>query len=189
MSTVSSIPEIGSFLIAAPTLTDPNFRRSVVLICEHNDEGSLGLVVNRPLRKTLSDVLPDHFGDRDAFGPLLGGGPVEASRMLALRRTNDEGTGYPIMDGVELVGAMEEALAALTAGTLDLADLRFFLGYAGWGSTQLTAEIEEGSWIVRSGTLALTFDTSPDEIWAKSLRELGGVYAVLADMPEDSGLN
>lgn len=188
MSSIS--PEVGSFLIAAPTLADPNFKRSVVLLCEHNDEGSLGLVVNRPLSRTLTDVMPELFGESDQrFGELFNGGPVETGRMLALCRTDEPGSGYPVIDGLELVGAMEEALSGLAEGIRDAGEFRFFLGYSGWGPGQLENEIEEGSWILRPGTVSLAFETPPAQIWAESLRELGGVHRLIAEMPDDSSIN
>ena len=187
MSSIS--PQVGSFLIAAPTLADPNFRRAVILLCEHNEEGSLGLIVNRPLSRALTDVMPELFPGAPRFGELFNGGPVETRRMLALCRTDGAGSGYPVVDGVELVGAMEEALSGLADGTRTADDYRFFLGYSGWGAGQLESELEESSWIVSPGNLRLTLETPPSQVWAESLRQLGGIHRLLAEMPPDCDLN
>lgn len=181
--------EPGTFLIAGPGLLDANFRRSVVLICDHNDQGALGLVINRPLRSPLSQVFPELLGlDR---GFIYNGGPVETQRMMALRR-GPQGAhelDQRIFDDVHLVVAVDDLIPSVRAHEEAAATFRFFVGYAGWGPGQLEGELKEGAWIVAPARPELVFETAPGRVWVETLRGLGGSYAVLAEIPLDPSLN
>lgn len=179
----------GSFLIAGPGLQDPNFRRSVVLLCDHNDEGSLGLIVNRPLRTALSEVFAELVGE-EQLGNVYSGGPVETQRVMALRRRGQgHESDHEVVEELKLVIAVNELVDELAERSASAHDVRFFVGYSGWGRGQLASELEEGAWITRPATSKLVFDVPPGQIWSQALRELGGYYAVLAEMPLDPDLN
>ncbi len=173
----------GMLLIAAPGLMDPNFRRTVVLLCEHTPEGAVGLVLNRRTEHTVEQVcpqIPEAIGRHD---PIHTGGPVQPDHLLVLHR-NPQLDGKPIVDGVSLVGDAE-VLRKLLAGPIDLEHPQFrcYAGYAGWGEGQLEQEMELGGWILVPGDQRLVFDTPVDEIWSEALRKKGGPFAITAEMP------
>jgi putative transcriptional regulator len=173
------------FLVASPLLVDPNFVRSVVLLCEHDDEGSMGLVVNRPSDASLTEamsVLQPHPGQKLWFG-----GPVQRDIVIVLHRDLDMPGARAIADGMA-VGGDEEALLDLVRGPRHR-DARVCAGYAGWGAGQLAAELESRSWIVCPARARFVFDTDPATTWAEVLRSLGPRFAYLADLPADPRVN
>jgi putative transcriptional regulator len=180
--------EPGTLLISAPMMQDPNFRRSVVLLCEHQPgEGTFGLTLNRALDMTLGDVLDDVA----AYDPTLYlGGPVQRDTLHYLHtRPDDIPGGVPLPGGVHWGGNFETVQALARSGDASPANLRFFLGYAGWGPGQLEAELDEEAWITAPGAPDLLFDTDPDALWRTILRRMGGEYAVLANFPDDPRMN
>lgn len=190
----------GDFLVAGPSLVDPNFRRSVVLMCEHDEEGSMGLIVNRPLQVSLDQIFPEIAADVGELptqpGSVVFGGPVESGRVLAIRDTRSappvpglDDANIAILDGVSLVGEIREAIAAIARNEQRPEHYRLMLGYAGWGPGQLDSELEHGSWIVRPATRRLVFGTEPEKIWPTALRELGGIHRLQAEMPIDPSVN
>ena len=176
----------GILLIASPTLRDPNFARSVVLLCEHDvDEGSMGLVVNRPSEMTLSETL-------NRIGPhprqsLWIGGPVQRDIVLVLHRDAAVRGARSICDGIAL-GGEEDDIVELVRGP-GASQVRVFAGYSGWGAGQLEEEMETGSWITCPARARLIFDQQPDEMWAEVLRSLGPEYARLTRVPLDPRVN
>lgn len=178
----------GTLLISAPMMQDPNFRRTVVLLCEHRQgEGTFGLTLNRELDVQLGDVLEDFV----AYNPSLYlGGPVQRETLHYLHRRSDD-----IPGGVELPGNVtwggnfETVQQLAKGGEASDDDLRFFLGYAGWAPGQLEAELDEEAWITAPNAVDLVFDTDPDALWRTILRRMGGQYAVLANFPDDPRMN
>ena len=173
--------ENGDLLIASPTLTDPNFRRAVVLVCAHDDNGSLGLVINR----VLDVELPEELGAAKAVHY---GGPVGDDGIYALHRHGQsvENAWHVIEDvyfGGDLAGIMD------ASRTLAPNAIRLFSGYAGWSAGQLLAEIAEGAWIVIPGNSKLIFDGNPPELWSTLMRRMGGQYAFMVHLPDDPSLN
>lgn len=166
----------GSLLLAMPTLADPNFSRSVVLLCEHNAEGALGLIVNRPLRLHLGQVL-DQLKLTSAAGDLAGrpvfsGGPVETRRGFVLHDAPGEfADSLQVAEGLG-VTASETVLAALVQGD---GPRRFLvaLGYAGWGPGQLERELAENAWLAAPSSPELVFDTAVDERWRRAAALIG----------------
>ncbi len=179
----------GSFLIASPHLRDPNFRQTVVLICEHGPGGSLGLVVNRRTDQHIMDVLPQATGLHEKAGLVYSGGPVQKDNLLILHRMSGEvPDSQPIFDGVCLGGdlvVLENVSAQDEPGDL----IRVYMGYAGWAPGQLQFELATGSWLVIPADLKLVFARDPLQSWPTILRSLGGTYAVYATMPPDPSLN
>lgn len=177
----------GVLLVAAPALEDPNFRRTVILLCEHGDQGSFGLVLNRPLTLTPGEV----FESLDAVPhPIAYGGPVQPETMHFLHRLGDR-----LPDAVGVVhdigwgGDFERLQALLEANPALAVRTRFFMGYAGWGEGQLGEEIDEGAWILAPAESGLVFPDAAETLWRRVLLALGGEYALLANFPEDPRLN
>jgi putative transcriptional regulator len=181
-------PATGSLLIAAPTMADPNFARSIVLLLDAGESGALGVVLNRPTELDVAAVL-EPWADL-VVGPsvLFQGGPVETDAALAVATVpdGDEPIGWRrVFDSTGLVDldAPVEIMASAVSS------MRIFAGYAGWGAGQLEAEIEEGAWYVVPAEPHDPFLDDPDRLWARVLRRQGGQLAMLATMPVEPGLN
>ncbi len=180
----------GNLLIASPQLQDPNFRRAVVLICDHGEEGSLGLVINRPMKVPLGAVI-ERLREHPTSGLLVHqGGPVEPGKLLGIRRgANPDEKTEPLCGDLHLLIDLEHTLDRIADGVVDGNDYRFFLGYSGWGKGQLDAELTEEAWIISEATEKLAFEVPTTEVWSASLRELGGRYELLSQMPVDPEVN
>jgi putative transcriptional regulator len=176
----------GQLLIAGATLPDPNFARTVVLICEHSEEGALGLVLNRVGELLVAESAPELLELSDEHATIDEGGPVQPDALLVLAEFEDPSiAAVPVVGNVGLMGdgSRIEDLIGLTRRA------RVFAGYAGWGPGQLDAELEEGSWIVADPLTDEVFHEDPDELWSLALERKGGAYALLARMPADPSLN
>lgn len=194
---------VGTMLIASLDLEDPNFHRTVVLIIQHSEEeGTLGLVLNRPLGEKINlysnEELQKLTGTEEAVHDAsveLGemffqGGPVEPGYLFFLHRLNGgvEG-GTEACPGVYLGGDLDAIRAE--AAVVDTNDpvLRFYLGYAGWKEGQLEAEIAIGAWYLTEGRPELIFDPEPDQLWQRALYSLGGKYRALSLIPQNPQVN
>ena len=176
----------GKLLVAAPTLVDPNFRRSVVLICEHTEDGALGLVLNRPTEVEVDDAVPELAELLAGQERLWAGGPVQPQSIVLLAdfETPPEETLMVTGDvGLVLQGAEMDELADRARRA------RAFLGYSGWGPGQLDAELETEDWIVAPAEPDDAFAEDGDALWGRALARMGGEYALLATMPPDPRLN
>jgi putative transcriptional regulator len=194
MDHMGSDPKAGRLLVATPLLGDPNFRRSVVLIVEHEvAEGTLGVVLNRPTKIPVGQVLEQWTELATDPSVLFRGGPVSPNSALALALVpgKDEPLGWRALDGAP-------ALARL--GLLDLdtpprllataiSSLRVYAGYAGWSPGQLQAEIDEGAWYVLTAEPGDVFSADPERLWRRVLRRQDDDLAFLATYPDDPGLN
>ena len=183
---MAAAPGLGCLLVAGPDLLDPNFVRTVVLVIAHDAEGSYGLVLNRPLERTLGEVLPEADPAVSTL-PLFTGGPVQPAVLQFLARAEGPGTGAgrSVLPGVVAGGAMPELVEVATGGR----EVRGYLGYSGWGGGQLEREIAEGSWIVAPARAAHVFEVEAARLWKSVLRELGGRYAWLALEDTEPGSN
>ena len=175
----------GQLLIAGPSLLDPNFRRAVVLVGEHTDEGALGVVLNRASEATVEDAVPELSTLIDDEELVHVGGPVQPSAIVVVADFADpEQAGVLILDSVGFLPAEVDPDAI---GELRRA--RVFAGYAGWGPGQLDEELDEGSWIVAPALPEDVFTGDPEELWSDVLRRKGGPFEVLALMPPDPSAN
>ena len=180
-------PVPGSLLLAEPPMPDPNFKRTVILICEHTMEGSFGLVLNRPANVKLSEVATI---DLPFDATLWHGGPVQPDTLHYLHPYGDAVPGaMPVLNDVYWGGEFDAISDGIASGRLDADRIRFFVGYSGWGSGQLDAEAEDGSWIVMEGTPGVAFAEEDDDLWRQILREMGGEYALLSTFPDDPRMN
>jgi len=179
----------GLFLIAAPSLRDPNFRQTVVLLCEHGPEGALGMVVNRPTAMSISEALPQVPIIEGAGHVLYAGGPVQTNQvMLLYRGSRFPENAHPVFDGVCLGGDMSMVERILTdAGSKE--SFRAYLGYSGWGPGQLESELKIGSWILVPADPKWVFAADPATVWGELLRTLDEAYRPYADMPFDPSSN
>ncbi len=161
-------PVAGTFLVAAATLGDPNFMRSVIYLVEHNDSGSMGLIINRPLEMPLSaiwDGVPAGLAQAQVAAE---GGPVERDRGLLLHCLTDLPGSQRIGDGLAIGGELA-GLASRFADGADRSGPRLFLGHSGWGPGQMEHELEQGSWLVRPGNLDHLLVAPPAELWRRLL--------------------
>jgi putative transcriptional regulator len=175
----------GHLLVASPTLLDPNFRRTVVLITEHTDDGAAGLVLNRPSLVAVEAAVPQLEELVDEDEQVWVGGPVQPEAVLVLGEFLDpddaavplfESLGFPSLD------EPEEIVPATTRR-------RVFAGYAGWGAGQLEDEVANEDWILEPALANDAFTDEPDELWRDVLRRKGGIYELVARMPDDPSLN
>jgi putative transcriptional regulator len=174
----------GQLLVSSPALIDPNFRKTVVLIAHHDEEGAMGLVLSRPSTVTAVDAVPALLGIPGADDPVFVGGPVQPEAFMVLAQFDDiSQAAAPIMDGVGFMPADAEP------EQLAIQRLRLFAGYSGWGSGQLEAELGEDSWIVVDAVADDAFADDPDELWRVVLHRKGGPFSLMENMPFDPGLN
>jgi putative transcriptional regulator len=176
----------GQLLVASPALLDPNFRRTVILVVEHSDEGALGLVLNRVSANEIAEVAAP-LDELIAPGERIHlGGPVETGAVLVVAEFDDpEDAATLVVGDIGLVPSDGdfETLSERTRRA------RVFSGYTGWGPGQLDAELAEESWIVEPADPDDVFSDSADELWSEVLRRKGGPYALVARMPPDPSLN
>ena len=175
----------GKLLVASPALVDPNFARTVILITEHNEEGALGIVLNRPADARVAEVVPELAGVAED-GPVYVGGPVQPQALVVLAEFADpEAAAWIVVADVGFVAA--EAEPELLERAVRRG--RVYAGYSGWGAGQLDAELEIDSWIVEPPLPNELFPDDPQALWHDVLARKGGSYALIARMPDDPSLN
>ena len=175
----------GQLLVAGPVLVDANFRRTVVLVGEHTEEGALGVVLNRASEATVEEAVPELSALADDLGNLHVGGPVQPSAIVVLADFAEPERSSALVLGS--VGFLPAEAEPEELG--ELRQARVFAGYAGWGPGQLEDELEDGSWIVEPALVEDVFTADPDELWSDVLRRKGGPFQVLALMPPDPTAN
>lgn len=181
------IIDAGTLLIAEPFLKDPNFLRTVVLVCEHNEDGDFGLVLNRLYEQTLAELNVDFAGFNI---PLYYGGPVEPNYIHFIHQ-------YPnlIPGGIEIAptifwgGNFETLTQLIKTNCIDLQKIKIFVGYSGWDANQLNEEVEENTWLLANANDALVFNTTITNIWKDGIKLLGSKYEMLINFPIDPQLN
>ncbi|RPD45814.1 YqgE/AlgH family protein [Hymenobacter sediminis] len=182
----------GSLLISQPYLGDPNFERTVVLLCSHSEEeGSFGLVLNRPATLQLGDVLELPGGNvlPAARIPLSIGGPVQPDTLHYLHQVPELPQAESLGQGVYWGGEFTHLLDHLLAGNISPELVRLYVGYSGWTAGQLAEEVRENVWIVHPNAAGKVFTLDTDAFWQSILREKGGRYRVLSNYPTDPRLN
>ena len=180
-------PEKGRLLISEPFLADPNFERTVVLLCEHNEDGSFGFVVNKPSILQLNEVV-EEIKNIDAV--IYVGGPVQQDTLHFIHRHQEITNGTLIRENIHWGGNYESLLFLAETQQVLPSDIRFFLGYSGWGPGQLEKELNEDSWIVCDFVSEeLLFETEPKNVWKKALSDMGGRFSVYANYPINPNMN
>ena len=178
----------GKILISEPYLGDSNFERSVVLLCEHNDSGAFGFMLNKATSLTINSVMENQLSfEQDLFI----GGPVSQDSLFFIIRQekpilNDS---VHIKDDLYWGGDFEQLKKLIEQGEIEQQNCRFFLGYSGWSEDQLEEEIEQHSWIISEISTLEIFENDPDKMWQNVLKSMGGKYKALSNYPIDPRLN
>jgi putative transcriptional regulator len=187
---VPTTPTRGRLLVATPPLVDENFDRTVVFVLEHHDEGTIGVVINRPSDEALEVPLDRWIDLQSAPSSVFTGGPVETSALIALAQTK-----APLTDDGEWLSPIVGPIASadLTADpalvAAEVRGVRIFRGYAGWGPGQLDDEIDAGAWLVLDAEVEDVFSDEPHDLWRSVLRRQPGRLAWLANAPDDLSVN
>ena len=185
---ISTLPKKGHLLIAEPsTLGDVSFNRSVVLLAEHNDEGSIGFILNKPLNYTINDLLPEI----EASFKIYNGGPVEQDNLYFIHNIPEIiPNSIEISNGIYWGGDFETTKHLINTGEINKNNIRFFLGYSGWSVNQLEMEMQENSWIVSENSLKKKLlSKSSNQFWKEKIIEQGGEYVLFSNAPENPMLN
>lgn len=185
MQNKNSIIEKGDLLIAEPFMKDPSFKRTVTLICEHNHEGSLGLILNRPSIFKVTEMIPSF----PAFQSFVNyGGPVGLDRLNFIHSYGDKIEGsFPIVDNLYWNGNFEQLKSLIKAKQILPHNIKFFAGYAGWEAGQLQEEMTDNSWIISKNYKEI-FKMS-EYMWQEVLQKMGGKNKLISTFPEDPILN
>src|SRR5206468_533150 len=174
----------GSLLVAHPNMLDPNFRRTVLFISEHDpSEGALGVIINRPLDRQVADLVTDTPPTGLADVPVFLGGPVGKNQLMFAAFEWKKG------DGVKLSHNVSMAQPSAAPGEKDLVTICAFVGYAGWGAGQLESEVQQNAWLLQKANPSLLKLNRLPNLWFDIMRSLGPWYKMLAAAPDDPSLN
>ena len=182
-----NVAEKGRILISEPFLSDSYFRRSVVYLTEHNEDGSLGFVLNKPLEISISEIVEDFPSSEFSISV---GGPVSNNTVHYIHTL---GPRIPdsvlVEDGIYWGGDFDILKELISAREVKPHELRFFLGYAGWSANQLEGEMQENAWLVGKISPRMVMQGVDSEFWTRTLERYNNKYRAWANFPEDPGLN
>ena len=157
----------GAIIISTALLNGSSFEKTVIVIAEHNEKGSLGFIINQPFARSLNEL--EEFKDSIPV-PLFTGGPVQNDMLYFLHRRADLIDEGQLVDGnVYLYGDFKTAVQLLNTAVLPVTDVKLFIGYCGWDAGELEAELAEGSWLLTNASVDLVFDEDPELLWDKLL--------------------
>jgi len=180
-------PAKGKILLSEPFMLDPNFKRSVVFLCVHDEEGSIGFVLNQKAKLAIPDIFPE-FDYLDIH--LYHGGPVEANTVHFLHKLGDIiPNSELIVDDIYWSGSFEVLKILMAEKKVTPNNIRFFLGYSGWGAGQIEEELKENSWFVTNVQSSDIFNNDPDKLWNNILKEMGEEYRQISNYPENPSWN
>jgi len=185
---ILTLPKKGHLLIAEPsTLGDDSFNRSVVLLAEHNNEGSIGFILNKPLNYTINNLLPEI----EASFKIYNGGPVEQDNLYFIHNIPEIiPNSVEISNEIYWGGDFETTKNLINTGKINKNNIRFFLGYSGWTINQLEMEIQEKAWILSENSLKKKLlSKSSNKFWREKIIEQGGKYVLFSNSPENPMLN
>lgn len=180
-------PKQGRLLIAKPSiLNDFSFKRSTILLTEHSEKSSVGFILNKPTQYVLKDLIPEI----DCEFLVYQGGPVEQENLYFIHRIPDllEGS-IALSNGMFWGGNFEQLKNVLVTNRIKSSEIRFFLGYSGWGSSQLEEELKTESWFVSENDFTNILAVNYELLWKKKLLQKGGEYSLWANAPEDIQMN
>ncbi|HWX20802.1 MAG TPA: YqgE/AlgH family protein [Candidatus Binatia bacterium] len=177
----------GQLLLDSGQLRGSFFQRTVVLICQHDGEGAFGLVLNRATGNHAGETIVADLPETLKACPLFLGGPVQPS-ALSFLHTDAFVPDANVLPNLSL-GHSLDTLIEIGESFSPTRKIKMFAGYAGWSPGQLEDEMKRKAWLTHPASLELVFDTSPEQLWQKILREKGWQYRLLAQMPEDPSLN
>ena len=182
-----NIAEKGRILISEPFLSDHYFRRSIVYLTEHNDEGSLGFVLNKHLEINIGEIVDD-FPESDF--PISVGGPVSNNTVHFIHTLGEAiPESVAVTEGIYWGGDFDHIKNLISLGKIAPHQLRFFLGYAGWSPSQLDDEMKEHAWLVGRIAPRMVMQGVETEFWSNTLARYNNKYRAWANFPEDPGLN
>lgn len=179
-------PQSGRILISEPMLADENFHRSVIYLCSHSPEGSLGFVFNNMIEQELGEFVPELEG---SDFPVYVGGPVDQQSMHIIHRKPKILGGEKVSDDLYLGADIDVLIDAMKNSSLNKSDIKFFLGYSGWGPKQLDQEIAFSSWLVADCTNSFFFEADTSQLWKEAIRNLGDDFKGLLNLPSSPELN
>lgn len=179
----------GQLLVAAPVLVDPSFRRTVVLLLHHDEDGALGVVLNRPLTVQVDTVLPGWAAVLSPPARLFGGGPVGLDGVLGVATIQPGVEPNPAVRGVVGPFGLVDLDADAASAARGTTGVRLFAGHAGWSGGQLEREVASGDWHVLPVRPADAVTPTPGDLWRQVLRRQGGALAIISTFPEDPRLN
>ncbi len=178
----------GQLLIAEPSIIgDLSFNRSVILLADHNEEGSVGFILNKPLEYTINDLIPEI----EASFKIYNGGPVEQDNLYFIHTIPKLiPNSIEISNGIFWGGDFELTKSLINEGKINKEDVRFFLGYTGWSANQLESELQSNSWIITTNNYKSSIlGKSSSQFWKEKIIELGGEYLIWSNAPENPILN
>lgn len=178
----------GKLLIAEPSLIgDLSFNRSVILLADHNKSGSVGFIINKPLKYTINDLIPDIKSTLKIYN----GGPVEQDNLYFIHNVPELiPNSVEISNGIYWGGEYEITKKLINEGKINKNNIRFFLGYTGWGEEQLESEMAESTWIITQNNYAnKIIGKASSKFWKKQIMELGGDYLIWINAPKNPTLN
>ena len=176
----------GNVLVAEPFMQDDYFKRSVVFICENNEEGTVGFILNEKLNINLKDVL-EQLTAFDA--PLYMGGPVEAQSLFFIHKCAELDDALPVSEGIYWSGDFEQLREFMLLGKVKENEIKFFLGYSGWDKQQLKDELENENWLIGKLESSIVFEHNAESLWRDSLKNMGKEQAIMANFPDNPSLN
>lgn len=180
-------PSKGKILISEPLLADNYFKRAVVLLAEHNEEGSFGIIMNKPIDNKFNEIVADF---PEYSGHLFLGGPVSNSSLFFIHTLGElVDNSLKIMDGLYWGGDIESVRELMLLKQVRSNQIRFCVGYSGWGSKQLEDELLRNSWLVSGLPADILMNTEPDNLWEYALKKMGNEYSYWENFPTDPGLN
>lgn len=180
-------PERGRLLVSEPFLPDPNFDRTVVLLCEHNEEGSFGFVLNKESEVSLGELMEDIQGFNQT---VYVGGPVQHNTLHYIHRFPSLEGSVEIVNGLYWGGDFDQLVSLMDTHQVEERDIRFFVGYSGWDKDQLEEEMDTKSWIVANlNNPEIIFESGQSNMWKRVLRDMGGKFNVYSNYPSDPRLN
>ena len=180
-------PCAGRLLISEPSLQDFYFRKSVVLLADHSEEGSFGLIINKPIHIRLNEIAKD-FPDFNT--QVFLGGPVKTDSIFFIHTRNDLiRDSMPVLPGIFWGGDIVQVMKLLEGNILTSKEIRFYVGYSGWAPKQLEEEMERNSWIVSKTVKDQVISDNPENLWGEILRSMGGQYQLWSNYPSDPALN
>lgn len=180
-------PERGRLLVAEPFMEDPYFKRSVVLLAEHNNNGSIGFITNHLLEIKIEEIIPELKG---ISANVYMGGPVEAQHLFYIHKLNQELPGSKHISGdLYWDGDFEILKSLLLDNKVSQNDVQFLLGYSGWGAEQILNELKQNSWIIQDLYSLNLLNNSGFDFWKEVLRSSRSELAMMANFPEDPSLN
>lgn len=178
----------GKILLAEPFMRDSNFKRGVVLLCEHNEEGSLGFVLNKPLEDTTIDGLIQDFPEFEA--KVYFGGPVQTDTIHYVHNVGELlEDSIKVSEGVYWGGDFEKLKFLISSKLIAPHNIRFFIGYTGWSEGQLQNEMVYGSWVTADLDANYIFKMQSDNLWTQVMSNKGNPYTVIAQMPDAASWN